>query len=357
MSILTGRLSARRYRVLGDVPDGYWESFGRQLSEFSFLEPPGKTPPVRVEGWANVSGLLDIDFGDLNTWSFGDYIVFSLRIDERKVPANLLRAKTKKLAMAWCEEHGTERAPSSILTELRDQVKEELLRRALPKMRTFEVAWNVTQGYCLFGNLSENVNDVFRKRFHGTFGLQLEEDKPAMWLGGEKQANDFLGVTGAMAPFEFLTWMWWRTEQGRFWKLEGQDEPIEGWVDGKVALALPASPTDKAVLSGDAPSTAPEARAALGGGKVTIEMMLGLRSDSQEYMLTLKGNLLDLHGVRFPPADITDDEGALFDRMYLYENLHHMVREIFKEYAAVRMTSEWDREMAPAIREWIEEGV
>lgn len=353
MGLLTGRMTCRRFSVEGDVPDNYHDAYAAQLDEYGFREPIDVgSPPEEVEGWVRHDNVMDVDFSDRNTWSYSDYIIFSMRIDTRKIPPKLLTAKTKAAALAWAEEHGVERVPASVLTEIRESVKDALLRRALPKLRVFEVIWNVSGGYVLFSSTADNLCDRLRKRFYRTFGLKLEPSQPHTWLAPGRSEGLLSAAGPVVASMEFLTWFWWHSEENGMWRL-GELE-IDGWVDGRVALASPASLRDKAVLSGDSPSVAPEARAALSGGKATIELMFGVRSEEREFLMTLKGPHLDMFNVRFPTVMEDHDDAAIYDRMYLYEEAFRLICLLFEEFARLRVSRAWDAEIVPTMKEWIE---
>jgi len=182
MAILSGSLTARRFRVLGDVPEGFRDDYRARLNEQAFREPPNEPGKQEIEGWVQAHNLLDAEFDDFNRWLYPPYMLFALRIDKRTVPANLLRATVAKKAEAWCQERGVERCPSSVKAEIKEQIEDDWLRRTLPRVRVVELCWNYDEGWLVLQSLSDNVAERVRKRFHQTFGLRIVPFSPLDWM-------------------------------------------------------------------------------------------------------------------------------------------------------------------------------
>lgn len=189
MGIMKGALTARRYSVEGDVPEGFRVTFVDMLNAYGFRDPASRTSTEEHYGWVLTQNLLDSDFEDLNAWLYGQYAVFQLRVDKKVLPANYFKAHLEKNIQAWCEENGAKAAPRGVKTELKEQLEFEWLSRAFPRVKVTEVCWNVAEGWVLFGSLSERENDRFRKLFHQTFGMQLHATNPLDLLGDDDLAH------------------------------------------------------------------------------------------------------------------------------------------------------------------------
>ncbi len=156
---------------------------------------------------------------------------------------------------------------------------------------------------------------------------------------------------------EFLTWLWFASERDRgHADLGGELGHIDYWVDDRIAFRDVDSDKPRAVLTGENPSTAPEARAALGGGKVLREVRLVLKREDREFNVTLKGPNLDLAGVKLPQLIKGAAEEVMYDRMALYEELHFMIAGLFRRFAAERATELWAEQTLPAVRAWVAGG-
>ena len=196
MAILSGALTVRRFRVLGEVPEGFRETWRDRLNDYAFMEPPvdrGKEP---TEGWCQVQNLLDTNFDDFDRWLHVPYATFALRTDKKSLPANLLSATVKKECANWCEERGLERCPASVKSEIKDRIETDWLKRTLPRVTTVECVWNMEQGYVLLHSLSDGVADRFRKRSFQTFGLKLVPAAPLDWVEAD-EADEMVGRSPA----------------------------------------------------------------------------------------------------------------------------------------------------------------
>ncbi len=197
MGILSGALTVRRFRVLGEVPEGFRERYRERLNDYAFRTPPTEVGKEELEGWVQVQNLLDTDFDDLNTWLFDPYAVFALRVDKKVLPAKLLKAHVDKRCAAWAHEHGQDRCPASKRSEIKEALEEEWLKRTLPRVQVTELCWNQQAGYLVLHSLSESVSERVRKRFYQTFGLKIVPWSPLDWFEEEAQVSELLSAAPA----------------------------------------------------------------------------------------------------------------------------------------------------------------
>lgn len=199
MGLLSGAVTARRFRVVGELSRGPSRDVLREaLQKGAFLEPVGRVGKEEVEGWVRVQNLLDTDFDDVNLWHFDPYVVFALRVDKKTLPPKLLKATLEKRCEAWCAEHGTERCPASVRKELQEKLEDEWLSRTLPRVAVTEIVWHTGTGEVLVGALSERVAERVRKRFHRTFGLELHPWSPLDGLDDAALREDLLQTSPAV---------------------------------------------------------------------------------------------------------------------------------------------------------------
>lgn len=182
MAILSGAMTVRRFRVVGEIPEGFREVFRDRLDEHAFHERPNEMGKEEVEGWVQVHNLLDTSFVDLNRWLYNHYAVFALRVDKKALPAKLFNATVQKRCEAWCEAQGVERCPSAVKKTIKEELEVEWLKRTLPRVAVTECCWNLNDRWLLLHSLSESSADRFRKRFLRTFGLKLVPWSPLDWL-------------------------------------------------------------------------------------------------------------------------------------------------------------------------------
>jgi len=175
-------MTVRRYRVKGQPPEGYRLKYSDALEAHAFRSPASVTHREEVVGWVESNNMLNKEFGDINRWFWEPYALFSLRLDKKVLPAKWVKAFRDQRVQEWCENNGQRIAPSAVKRDIKEAVETELLAKTLPRVQLTEVCWNVDEGWLLFHSQSVRVNDIFRKRFHATFGLELHAEHPLEWL-------------------------------------------------------------------------------------------------------------------------------------------------------------------------------
>ncbi len=161
------------------------------------------------------------------------------------------------------------------------------------------------------------------------------------------ETTRFIGV-------EFLSWLWFKVElfDGSFDLADGRRADL--WVDTRLVLALWTAPTEKATLSGMAPSTGAEATAALQQGKVPVKAALRLIVDENEYAFSFDAQRFALSGVRMPALTAAESEERFLERMMLLEKLDEVWVSLYDEFLSLRLSGLWESEVAPAMREWVQ---
>ena len=193
MGLLKGMLTAARFRVDGDLPTDWRERYRDGLLDQAFREPVVRTKGEETEGWVEIHNLLDSDFANHNRWLYHPWALFSLRVDKKRLPANLVRATLEKRCQAWCEERETTSCPAAVRSELKSALEEEWFARMLPTVQVTDVGWNVADKTVLVGSLAEGTLARVRKRFFQTFGLRLVPWSPLDILDDKQQVDALLG--------------------------------------------------------------------------------------------------------------------------------------------------------------------
>lgn len=220
MSFTLRSLSARRYRIEGELPSIHDPRFTTRLLDRRF--EPLSANEERTFGWVTADNCLDSRFTDGSTGR-GPCSVFALRIDKRRVNTRLLRAMIdlemrgrKKDAEAASE--GTAIAPEGARpkaggrlsrderAELRRALSEELLRNTNPTMEVHTVLLYPKEKVLLFGSLGKPANETFRALFCDTFDVVLSALTPyqrALELLGERHGERAGEALAALRHAEF----------------------------------------------------------------------------------------------------------------------------------------------------------
>ncbi len=172
MPLLKGAMGATRYRVLNPPTDLNRDRLLEKLQEGAFREPMSSARAGETVGWVNVHNLCVYTFTPEDS-CYTQYLCFSLRIDNKRLPARLLRAKLDLSAQAWMDERGADRIPTAVKRELKEQLELELLPRQLPSVAAHDVCWDLKSHKVWLFTGSRKVNEAFRVKFGQTFNLDL----------------------------------------------------------------------------------------------------------------------------------------------------------------------------------------
>jgi hypothetical protein len=191
-------LSAKRYRIEGDLPAVHDQKFAKKLLERRFQ--PLSAHEERGVGWVTADNCLDTDLTGA-TVERGPAAVFALRIDRRRVNGRVLRAmmdlemrgRTKDAerdaegAFDASGGLGANRAQGKPprrrvgreeRAEIRRALTEELLRNTSPTMEVHPVVLYPRDRLVLFLSLSRPANEAFRALFADTFDAGLSALTP-----------------------------------------------------------------------------------------------------------------------------------------------------------------------------------
>ena len=154
---------------------------------------------------------------------------------------------------------------------------------------------------------------------------------------------------------EFYAWLWFASEaEGGTMDLGGEMGVVDVWVDERLAFQTPGEAKNRAVMTGENTSSSLEALAALASGKVVREVQVHLRHGDHEFQLTLRGSQMDLSGLKLPPHSSDGEEELLYERMYLYEEMWHVVGALYGHFARLRTGESWSDEILPSMRAWLQ---
>jgi hypothetical protein len=157
------------------------------------------------------------------------------------------------------------------------------------------------------------------------------------------------------AAGEFYLWLWWMSESHRNGlEVNEQVGRIDLWVDQRLAFRNPEETRVSAVLTGDNPSETLEAKAAVYGGKVLQEVRLHIGRDEREFLVTLKGPEMHMAGLKLPQALKESPEEAVYDRLFLYDEIVFVIGGLFQRFASLRSSPAWSGTVVPAIMAWVE---
>ena len=189
MSFLKSSTSFTRFRIVDEIPADLWAAVPEKLRQFAFQDID-EIPEERSFGWVNFDDMLDTAWR-LSPPEKAEYLVFSLRVDPRRIPPAVLRKHTR-IALQEEEqrirEFGKKFVARERKKEIAEQVKLRLRGRFLPIPSEFQVVWNTQTAKIYLASTQGKLIELFQDLFTRTFDLHIEQMLPyglALSLLGE----------------------------------------------------------------------------------------------------------------------------------------------------------------------------
>ena len=387
MGVYANTVSITQYTVTGDLPKhDQFQWFSEKLSNRGF-QSIENSAEESSEGWTQVDRTDDASFAAPSDFWRDNYLVFSLRRDQRKIPAAVLKSHSGREEGAFLAQHpNLRRTPKNKRAEIKEQVQLRLLTRCLPVPSSADVVWDQRSGiltlFSVGSKAIERFEEIFRKTFEGFSpviihpfararmlleGDMLERLEKANQAGSDAvtaliRDNQWLG-------WEFLLWLLQRGMNG-----EGEfsvsrpgnfstGERFSAWIDDRIQLQGGGEEggIQKVSVSGSQDSYL-EAISALKGGKRITSATICMEKDENLWKLTLKGETFGFASFKCPQIRIEKDatvdevserEAAFYERMYLLEQGVQLFDSLYSMFLKERLSDGWTGRLT-AIQEWLD---
>ena len=122
----------------------------------------------------------------------------TLRIDERKVAPAILKKCLQKEEERIKREQQIPRLGKAVKAQIKERIKTELMRKAIPIPTTFELCWNLGNSTILFYTTNKKVHSVFEDFFRETFGVLVRQQIPYV-------IAEYLLDSGEVSKMEAIT--------------------------------------------------------------------------------------------------------------------------------------------------------
>ncbi|MBN1141313.1 MAG: recombination-associated protein RdgC, partial [Deltaproteobacteria bacterium] len=175
MGILSNTVSIRQFQVVGDKPKADLAAWAAtRLADFGFHSIEESAEELSI-GWVHFDDPQQSGFEGLHTFRRDHYFVFTLRRDQRRLPAPLFKQHLARAEAEFMANHpGFRRVPKQHREELRERLRLQLLARTLPTPALWDLVWDTERDLVTFAGLSTAVGDLLVERFKKTFeGLRL----------------------------------------------------------------------------------------------------------------------------------------------------------------------------------------
>lgn len=171
MGLLTGSASFMRFSVEGELPDSFWDFVAERVAAYSFKDIDDSLDEYSI-GWVSVANMFDADFA-YASYAAGDYVVLSLRVDERKVSPAVLKKCVLKEEERLKRERQLPKLSRSVRLEIKERMRSQLLKKSVPVPAVYDLVWNLSDGTLLFLTTNKKALVQLEEYFKETFGLSL----------------------------------------------------------------------------------------------------------------------------------------------------------------------------------------
>ena len=157
--------------------------------------------------------------------------------------------------------------------------------------------------------------------------------------------------------YEYLTWLWFVIEKNQDKIGEPDREPVSLEIGNRIVLENKQKDAVESITIKGDDAGLEEGILALRKGAVVTELNLSYKTGDQEWRFTIKAESLHTAGLKCPqtgPVDSEEDvEGAVLEKVYLYDKAIQLTDNLFKQFITSRVSEDWDKKVVPLMRQWI----
>ncbi len=159
---------------------------------------------------------------------------------------------------------------------------------------------------------------------------------------------------------EFLTWLWWKSEErGGSVEIPGQGDILVVFEKHMLLESGEGEASEKLICKG-LQAELQEARTGLQVGKKVEQARIRLAKGDYEWNFTMAAALMEFRSVKLPKTAGTEQgadnpeeiEGMILERIFLFEELVGLVKELLNVYITLRLSSDWPKELQK-IQKWV----
>tara|TARA_B100001094_G_scaffold332160_1_gene403082 strand:- start:816 stop:1469 length:654 start_codon:yes stop_codon:yes gene_type:complete len=183
LSLLSGRATITRYRLLGERKNWTLERLSKLISLQKVPALSIKRPIEVQYGWDIPAIETEITSGghwDMSHCRLENDYVLRIRIDKKNVPASLIA----ELYRQELDSRGDDKLSKDQKDELLESLRYELLQQALPQIKHLDVLWQVERDQVLLFSAGTGDREIFTQLFTRTFsdilGLSLVQLSPPL---------------------------------------------------------------------------------------------------------------------------------------------------------------------------------
>ncbi len=374
MGILANTVSICHFQIVGTVPDGDlfpWISEQLQLQTFRSIDTTLEESSI---GWVQLNDPRATDFSVPSSFWHDGYAAFTLRIDQRKIPAALFKAYQRAAEEEFLTANpNLRRVPKQKREDLKDAVRLALFSKTLPVPSTYDLLWNTRNGLVTITTQSAKTLELIEAHFKRTFtDCRLVAFHPmaraaavvpeslaqalakANLAGSDSildqiRANQWLGQ-------DLLLWLLYRTlhDSGEYPICQpgphDMAAPFVAYLNDRLVLMHANDAGVQKVTVAGAQDNFGEVIAALKAGKRITEAAITFEQAEAQWRMTLKGELFHFASLKSPPVQLEKDdtvdpqaeqEAVFYERMHLLESSLQMFDSLLRQFLSERLGNNW----------------
>ncbi len=171
MGLLSSSVSITCYRVDGTLEEPVMDIVEKKLKQNTIVEID-EDISEKALGWTSLESPYQPKF-EGSSFCIGTYLVFALRIDQKSIPAKVLKKFYMLEMFKMLSESGRKYLNKTEKQMVKDRVYSILLRRYPATPKIYDLIWNYEGGFLWFFSNQKSANEEFETLFSKTFQLSL----------------------------------------------------------------------------------------------------------------------------------------------------------------------------------------
>ncbi len=386
MGILSNTVNICHFRVAGEIPDKDLFQWASERLAKNGFRPIDDGADELSTGWVQVDNHRESAFDSPAAFWRDHYLVFSLRRDQRRIPAAILKSHLQEAENRYLAENpGLRRVPKQKREDLREAIRNSLLARTLPVPAVWDAVWDTSSNLVSFTSLTPGIVELFENQFKKSFeGLRLvavhpfaragqvvgDDLRPGLEKANQASSEDAVDLirSNLWLGRDFLLWLLYRTINDTSEYRVNQpgptvaNEQFAAFLNDRMVLMGESENGIQKITVAGPQDRFSEVRMALSNGKKIVEATLHLEKDELFWKMTLKGELFQFASLKSPSVIIEKDntvdaaserEAVFFERMCLLENGLQLFDSLFATFLGIRLSEKWQGEER-LLGEWLQ---
>ena len=171
MRLLSSSVSITCYLVSGEIQKPALDTVYSGLARHT-IRSIDEQPAEKTVGWTSFKNPYLPDFGG-SSFVIGAYLVFSLRIDKKTIPAKVVRKLFEVEMQKQLKSSGRKFLSTNEKKTIKDHITASLYRRIPATPNIYDLVWNMEESRLWFFSNLKAANEALETLFLKSFNLTL----------------------------------------------------------------------------------------------------------------------------------------------------------------------------------------